>query len=532
MSTIDLDRARRLGDRHLRPDLDDRLRPVQAGGWNAVRITASPAVAATSGGQHTLWMLANLLARQFAVVHELEIAVPPLPLEAGVALFGGAPDLAETLVRTAALVAGKAMRVRKADGTPATCGAEVVVGRAAEKAASAFSVAALGSGWRAFAGRPEHAPARLPSGRNALGPYFAACLAAGEVFKHLRGLREGKGRFIDALFISLWDFEARPSWDSLPEGEWPIPFVLPPFYLIGCGAVGQAVAAALIPSGEVRGHGTTIDGESNDPENLNRYPLATEGDLEVPKSELTAAFLRRGGIEAYHYHGRWPGYASDPSRRLQRDDVRRFESGYHYPLVLSCVDKNTARHGIQNFWPAFLMGGSTPGFAIEVNAYDMRSPYECLKCFNRPEPAGLSNSEIVAELRALPPEERRARAEARGADWRALEAYLADPKCGRLGEAEVAKFRDEAVDWSVGFVSVAAGTVLAGQLLKYTLVGRAAFPQEKGNSLRFNFFNPAPRWTKHLRRSTCDCAGAGRQDYERLWGTGDDGGRVGGRVHS
>lgn len=523
MSSIDLDRARRLGDRHLRADLDDRLHPVETDSWNTVRITASPTVAATAGGQHTLWMLTNLLSRQFAVVHELEIAVPPVPMEPGIALFGEAEDLAETLVRTAELVAGTAMRVRRANGTSEPCVAEVIVGRGGKNPVAGFSVAALGSGWWAFAGRPENAPDYLPSGRNALGPYFAACLAAGEVFKHLRGLREGKGRFIDALFISLWDFQARASWEALPNGQWPVPFMLPLFYLIGCGAVGQAVAAALVGSGEVRGYGTTIDGECNDPENLNRYPLATQDDLETSKSELTAAFLRKGGIAAYAYRGRWPEYTSDPNRPPQRDDVRKLESRYRYPLVLSCVDKNTARHGIQNFWPAFVMGGSTPGFAIEVNAYDMRSPYECLKCFNRAEPAGPSNSEIVAELRALPPEERRARAEARGADWRVLEAYLADPKCGRLGEAEVAKFREEAVDWSVGFVSVAAGTVLAAQLLKYAVLGPAAFPQDQGNSLRFNFFNPAPRWTKHLRREGCDCTGAGREDYERLWGGADAG---------
>ena len=518
MSDIDLARARQLGDRHLRPDLDDRLRPMDAGARNVVRVGATAAVAATVGGQHTLWMLVNLLARQFAVVHELEVAVPPLPVEPGVALFGEAEDLSGTLVRTAKLIAGPAMRVSSADGGTAGCAAQVIVGSAGERAPADFSVSALGSGWRAFAGCPVNTPSVLPAGRSALGPYFAACLAAGEVFKRLRGLREGKGRFIDELFVSLWDFEARDSWAELPEGPWPAPLAIPPFYLIGCGAVGQAVAAALAAAGTLSGHVTTIDGEVNDPENLNRYPLASQADLGIPKSELTAAFLRRGGLTTYAYPGRWPEYATDAGRPPQRDDVRELESRFRYPLVLSCVDKNTARHAIQNFWPEFLLGGSTPGFALEVNAYDMRSPYECLKCFNRPEPAGPSNGEILAALRALPPEERRARAEARGAEWRALEAFLADPRCGRLGAAEVSKFRDEAVDWSVGFVSVAAGTLLASQLLRYALVGRAAFPVDKGNSLRFNFFNPVPRRAKHARRAACDCSGVGRADFEGLWG--------------
>jgi molybdopterin/thiamine biosynthesis adenylyltransferase len=517
MNGIDLDRARQLGDRHLRADLDDRLGRVAQGTWNVVRVTASTTVSETFGAQHTLWMLVNLLARQFAVVHELQIAVPSLPLSPGVALFGEAEDLEQTLVRSAEMVAGSAMRVRAVQARGEPCTAEIIVGRLESSLAARFSISALGSGWRAFAGRPEHAPAMLPEGRNALGPYFAACLAAGEVFKHLRGLRDGKGHFIEALFLSLWDFEARDSWEALPEGEWRSPLNLPIFWLVGCGAVGQALAAALAACQDVRGYCTAIDGERIDLPNLNRYPLATQLELDVSKSELTAHYLRYGSIEAYAYTGRWPAYASDSNRPPQRDDVQKLEADYRYPLVLSCVDKNTARHAIQNFWPGYLMGGSTSGFAIEVNAYDMQSPFECLKCFNRPEPAGPSNNDIVAELRALPPDERRARADSHGADWAALEAYLADPKCGRLGEAEITKFRDEAVDWSVGFVSVAAGTVLAAQLLKYAILGRGAFPEEKGNSLRFNFFNPALLWTKHLRRSECDCARDGRADYERLW---------------
>jgi molybdopterin/thiamine biosynthesis adenylyltransferase len=516
MNEIDLARARRLGDRHLRPDLDDRLNPADLGRWNTVRITASQAAAETAGGQHTLWMLTNLLARQFAVIHELEIAVPAVPLDPGVALFGAAPDLPGTLLRTAELVAGNAMRVRPAGKTIAPCAVEIVVGDATAGPAAA-RVAALGSGWSAFAGHPDFAPHAIPTGRNALGPHFAACLAAGEVFKRLRGLRPGKGRYIDALFLSLWDFEARPTWAELPEGEWPVPFAVPPFYLIGSGAVGQAAAAGLTASGEVRGHATMIDREEIDGDNLNRYPLASQDDIGEPKSELTAERLRGGGLEAYAYRGHWPDYCYDRSRPGQSEDVEKLEAAYSYPLVLSCVDRNRARHAIQNFWPEYVIGGSTLGLGLEVTAYDMRSPYECLMCFNKPEPAGKTIEEIAGELKKLGPEERRARAEAAGADWQSIEAYLANPRCGHLGEAEIVKFRGEAVDWSVGFVSVAAGTLLAAQLLKYALLGRAAFPEAKGNSLRFSFLNPGPRWSQHRRREDCVCAGDGRADFEALW---------------
>jgi molybdopterin/thiamine biosynthesis adenylyltransferase len=517
MNAPDLEVARLFGDRHLRPDLDDRFGSQIEGANHVVRVSAGADVSQTIGGQHALWMAVNLLARQFAVVHELQVAVPPGPLKSGVALFGEAEDLEQTLVRTGQMVAGNAMCVRAVQGQEA-CNAEIIVGRSKNNPIGTFSVAALGSGWRVFAGRPESTPAVLPEGTNALGPYFSACLAAGEVFKHLRGLRAGKGRFIDALYLSLWDFEIGDSWDALPEGEWRCPFIVPFFWLIGCGAVGQALAAALAACQDVRTSCTTIDCENVDPTNLNRYPLSTQWDLgQVSKSELTASYLRQGGIQAHYYRGNWPNYATDPSRPAQPEDAEKLESQFRYPLVVSCVDKNSARHAIQNFWPEYLIGGSTSGLAIEVNAYDMRSPFECLKCFNPIEPAGLTNNELVAKLLAMPPLERRVHAEERGADCTALEAYLVDPKCGRLGEVEIQKFRDEGADWSVGFISVAAGTVLTGQLLRFAILGRAAFTEHKGNSLRFSFFNPAPRWTKHLRRAECECAKDGRADYEQLW---------------
>jgi molybdopterin/thiamine biosynthesis adenylyltransferase len=480
-------------------------------------LTASQVIAESSGGQHTLWMLTNLLARQFAVIHELEITVPPVPLVPGVALFGAEGDLPSTLVQTATLVAGTALLVRRANRAETFCDVEVMVGRVQPGPAAAHT-AALGSEWRVFAGSPLGVPSLIPVGRNPLGPYFAACLAAGETFKRLRGLREGKGCYLEAFSLSLWDCVSAASWEELPDGEWPVPFPVPPCYLIGNGAVAQGLAAALTASGEVRGTVTAVDKEFIDDQNLNRYPLATQPDVGAYKSELTAARMRSGGLEVVAYRRHWPDYAWDQDRPAQRKEVREKESTYRYPLILSCVDRNDARHAIQKFWPEYLIGGSTSGLALEVTAYDMRSPYECLMCFNPVESGRRTIEEIAAELRQLPREERRARAEACGADWAALEEYLADPRCGHLGAAEIAKFRDEGVEWSVGFVSVASGTLLAAQFLKYALLGSKAFPLERGNSIRFNFLKPAARWTKHLRRNGCACASEGRADYKQLWG--------------
>jgi len=298
-----------------------------------------------------------------------------------------------------------------------------------------------------------------------------------------------------------------------------LPLQLPPLYLIGAGAVGQAFAATLVASGELQGYVTVIDGDRVEGTNLNRYLLAIQGDEKSWKSDLLAKYLRIGGFEVYSYCSNWPNYAYDSARPKQRKDLLALEAEYRYGLILSCVDTNRARHAIQRFWPQYLMGASTLGLGLSVAAYDMRSFYECLMCSNPVEPAFPSIEAVASELRELSPQLRRTWAEKRGADLQILEDYLSNPRCGHLGENEIAKFSNEGsgVDWSVGFVSAAAGILLAAQLVKHSFLGTKAFPSNLGNTLRFNFLNPCPRWSKHRRRNECECISNGKVDYGLLW---------------
>lgn len=500
------------GDRHLRP-IEGLFR---ATGRRRVRIIANEATSRSIGGQHTLWMLANLLARQFGVVAEIEFAIPPVPLHPQVALFGGRADLAETLGKVVTLVAGETVHVA-VEFAPADV--EIVVGCVEDlKLTVAHPIGAVGAGWRVFAGRPEAVPEVDLDDPNSLGPYFAACLAAGEVFKRLCGLQPGKGRFIDLLTLSLWDFRAYPDWSQTPDGPRIETLTLPAFYLIGAGAVGQAAAAALAAWKALQGHFTVIDRECVDGTNLNRYPLAMLADIGAVKTDLLAAQLAGRGFTIHHSNDGWPEYALDSlARAKQRNDLRTEEAAYRYRLVLSCVDKNVPRHAIQNYFPEYLIGASTSGLALAVAAYDMRSDFECLKCHNPPEPKGPPVEEIAARLRRLPRDERRALAEKCGADWDAVEKYIADPRCGKLGETEIEKFTAGNPDWSVGFVSTASGVMLATQVVKFAMMGPAAFPPTLGNTLRFSFLNPRPTWSMHRRHGSCDCGVKGRRAYDHLW---------------
>ena len=86
-----------------------------------VRVAASPSVAATPAGQHCLWMLTNLLARQFGIITALKIDVPHVPLVPGISPFRIRQTLREALVNTAKLVAGDALDIRLQVPAGAAC---------------------------------------------------------------------------------------------------------------------------------------------------------------------------------------------------------------------------------------------------------------------------------------------------------------------------------------------------------------------------------------------------------------------------
>jgi hypothetical protein len=116
-------------------------------------------------------------------------------------------------------------------------------------------------------------------------------------------------------------------------------------------------------------------------------------------------------------------------------------------------------------------------------------------------------------------EQRRQLAEQNGLNLKAIEEHLNHPECGQLGQQEIAKFvLDPRQDWSVGFVSVAAGVLLAAKLVQSEVAGiDVAFPLSRGQALRFSFLNPGPVISWHPRKETCVCAGKGRNSYRRLW---------------
>jgi hypothetical protein len=324
---------------------------------------------------------------------------------------------------------------------------------------------------------------------------------------------------LEAFSLSGWDWTGgeliAPA--SLAAGNWVEPVALVPCYLVGAGAVAQALLATLVAAG-INGHIVVIDDDMLDASNLNRYPLATLADQDRPKVELATEHLRRAGIGMTAYRGRWPAYAEDPARGWRPTALAEAESRYAYEQVISAVDRNPARHAIQRFWPRRLLGASTFGMEIQVHDYDMTGPFECLLCAN-PVAAEPTLEEAAGELRRLDAAELDRVARVRGVDLELLRAVLDDPRCGQAGQRELARFlaAGRQSDYAVGFVSVAAGVLAAAQQLRRALTGTTVFDDGQGSAARLNFLNPMPRRTRHLRRSGCECRTTGADAYRALW---------------
>jgi len=499
----------RLADRHFRPDPLNLLAPAAQATAGRVLLKIAPVLANTVAGQHLAWMLVNLLARQFRLVSAIMLDVDShTPLHARVAAFGEAPALEDTLLNCVRLVAGEhvaAQRAADAESTEAEI--EIVLGRSNHTPRAPIQIAAYADGWRLYVGRQEAVPPGAPDSTLPFGPYLAACFAAGEVFKHLRGLRVNKGDFLGRdrdLIVSIWSCEAVPEWHELAQDP-PIGHIeLPPLYIPGAGAVGQAAALAFGALPDAAGHITTADDDHLDLTNGNRYVLAQRTDDRKHKVPLLTRFLDARGFSTYGFEDKWEKFVNLADRRPNRSDIGALERQFRYGLVLSCVDDNGARHAIRNLWPDLIIGGSTLGLTAKVTTYDMAGSQLCLKCYNPMVERNQRVREQLARLKHAADAERKAFFQSIGVDPERATEHLEKAGCGQLSEQDLDRFASGEPAMSVGFVSAAAGVLLAAHVVRLGLQPRTELTA-RGAVLMANFYRPMLRWLRMKPESGCDC---------------------------
>jgi molybdopterin/thiamine biosynthesis adenylyltransferase len=431
-----------------------------------VTIVVAPERAHDPAVQHAAWMALNLLCRFDRIVERVTLQCPrDVPLCGRVV-----PIASRTLDLRSALLAGAeaigVVPVGKGEpqGQSLSFGAQGRVGYG-------DPLYVEGNGWcggisRAFVGTGAMGPpSALP-----FGPYVAACLAASEVFRSAR-MRLEQYPAPAAAYYSIW--EHRASATPIVAGPREITVELDAV-LAGAGAVGCALMHNLWACPEVFGRMVVAD---NDPAgldvtNLNRYALFDRASVGCAKATEAARI------------------AADAAVRWEPVDAP-FESIVTLPpRVVSAVDRNRARHAIQNRYPARILSGSTLDLRAEVTRCGPPGVGACLRCYNEPEKIA-ADEELRASLRDAPAERLMELAVTSGVTLDDVREWVSTGRCGLAGERLLPHLRVEggAGDFAVSFVSVMAGTLLAGELVKDYLPDAASLGESTSRAV-FQFFSP------------------------------------------
>jgi len=455
--------TRDIGDRHLRAA--DGLKDSADAKPASVRIIVADEWASSRAGQLLVSCLVNLLARQAGIVEHVEIVATETPLV--ISLPSGAthlrfPQCLEDLGRWSV---NKRVTVSVTPNS-SLCDYSIVIGHVGGSTFLSGTVyVVVGDGWNAWIGEPSHAPADLtPRSENPLGPFLAAALASGEIFKRSRGLL--RGSYLTANGFSLWSGDASVNWGDLVNGPELAGHTLPPTHLVGAGAVGNAFAYVVTYSQFRDAYVVAIDDDCYDSTNLNRCLAAGWADIGQPKVDALAHLLISANLGAFPYPHTVNDYIIDQRSGL-RPDAAQEANELDFKIVLSCVDKGVSRQHVQGLHPHLLAGASTLDLRAQSNLYGTWPGAACLGCYNRAERDGDKLRALEMKVRGLPTDKRREFFLANGLDTDAIEKYLADPQCGTVGETAL---RDFAIkppqDFSAGFVSLTAGLLLASALFR------------------------------------------------------------------
>lgn len=483
-----------LGDRHNRPiaGLGDATRPL------TVEIRAG-SLGDGVARQHLLVCLINLLARLHGSVEAIHLDVSG---DLTIALPNGSPagEAFQALASLAAWANGGRIRVLEPTGR-----SNLRIDISADPLAGA-NFYAWGAGWRSWVGAMPSTFEIDETAPGCLGPYFAAAMVAGEVFKVSKGLLKGRLASDDAY--SLWTGELGV-WDDVAEGPSMVGMTLPPLYLVGAGAVGQGLMQVLGASGLRDAYVVTIDHDHHDEKgtNLNRCFLAGMADILQPKVDAIKRYRSSTGLDGYEFEGKLNDYLTAAKPGL-RSAVAESEARDRYDVVVSAVDLNRSRQDIQGLRPEMVVGGSTDGLRAQAVTYGLVDGAECLGCWNEPEDEKARAMELEAELRSMRPDQLRRHLEGKVEDVDLHVSYLSspEPRCGQLGEAEVRSFVTAITpEFSVSFVSMAAAVMAAARLL--TLRLSAEHAKALPTKGLFHFRSVKADQTTQARRPGCLCCG-------------------------
>jgi molybdopterin/thiamine biosynthesis adenylyltransferase len=431
------------------------------GGGITVRILAGTLT--RQADQQLLACLINLLCRMPGSVDAITLDAPDAVLT--VALPDGqSPDRAfDRLSRFARWAVGDAVPVLRTLESDPTFTISIDPTAPAEE----VDLYVAGAGWIAWIGTV--APSlTLVDTSNPIGPWFAACLAAGEVFKRARGLKRGQFAQQDEGY-ALWDGTTGPL-TELRDGPSLDGAMLPPFFMVGAGAVGQGVVA-LLGASQIESFVVTIDDDVHDGTNLNRCFIAGEADVGHAKVDAVARYRSIAKLAGAEFLGTLQQFQLHGPLAEMPAAMQASQADEKFDIVVSAVDKNTSRWDLQGLAPGLIVGGSTDQLTAKAMTYGASHGDPCLACHNPREEDGARRRELEHRIRGLADTEARAllsRLDIGNTEIEAVLEYVRDaPICGSLGDQILGGLATASPrEFSVSFVSMAAAVLAFVRLLQ------------------------------------------------------------------
>lgn len=512
-----------MSDRH---HIHDASLPWTAGATRrrgTILIRIGEADAATSAGQHAVWMMVNMAARLNETVERVVVDAPQVALlSPAVAPFSESDDLRDALLASGRAI-GAGVDVVPLDGQPR----DVVLEYGA-RPSDGVGWCVSANGWVGAISRNGD---RLPPTHDAnpMGAYVAASLAVAEAFKMLVEADDRADR-AENLALNLWSLTTTPCRDAATTPEQNPPWRgadIGDVYVAGSGAVANAIHHIWLALPNLVGASIPVDRADKKLKetNLNRYALATRDALGKDKAVVLQRRLEgRATIRVLPRTRGWNTLRNEPGSELDETDpiVRRLaeqERRNRFATVLNCVDRDNDRADVQESFPRDLFQGSTLFLRAQCSRFDLsREENACTKCFTRPEDDLEIDDDLAERLVKMDAGERAAYARERDILPEKVEAWL-EKRCATLSAAQITSLRETPVDppeWSVSFVSVMAGILQATEHLKHAF-GR---PTRAGQSyaVRYFFTFNSLTVTELTAELACECRTTGfRRTWSRKW---------------
>ncbi len=424
-----------------------------------VVLEVDPALAGQPGAQHLAWMLVTLLTRSTkAVIGSVGLVIDDVPLLPGTdpGTSDGGPSLNDALKATADAFGPEAAPVVDAtELDDADLVLQLQDPRSSGSATSWPSAAILrvsASGWTGAVTPSSTQPLPLNlTATNPFGPYVAACLAAGQAFMYARV----HDHALQAVALNAWTLDQTTTDLTASDGVHPNePSVGLDHVLAGVGAVGSALLLTLWAYRPASGTIRAVDADPHgiDDTNLQRCIPFHRVDVAQPKAQAAAARL-----SGHH------GLVIKPTNGRAEDVVDAQTD------LISAIDTEQTRQALQDKYPSSAVQASTSGLRVEMLRVDPNFGTACLRCFNAPPRESVPDSEVRAQVEDMDDATVAEHAAAVGTDAERVREWGRAGGCGQIGDALLERLRPSdgtAAQFSVGFASVLAGVLLAGQVLK------------------------------------------------------------------